>query len=42
MVRGAAMADGTIEPNPQIGKWFERRLEIRQRRLSRKQKGSKN
>jgi putative transposase len=38
----AAMADGTLEPNPQIGKQFQRRLEIRQRRLSRKKKGSKN
>lgn len=37
-----AMADGTVEPNPQIGKRFARRLEIRQRRLSRKKKGSKN
>jgi putative transposase len=38
----AAMADGTVEPNPHIGKRFARRLEIRQRRLSRKKKGSKN
>jgi len=38
----AAMADGTVEPNPQIGKRFQRRLEIRQRRLSRKKQGSKN
>jgi putative transposase len=38
----AAMADGTVEPNPQIGQQFQRRLEIRQRRLSRKKKGSKN
>jgi putative transposase len=38
----AAMADGTVEPNPQIGKQFQRRLEIRQRCLSRKKKGSKN
>jgi putative transposase len=38
----AAMADGDIEPNPNIGKRFQRRLEIRQRRLSRKKKGSKN
>lgn len=37
-----AMADGAVEPNPQIGKRFERRLKIRQRRLSRKKKGSKN
>lgn len=37
-----AMADGTIQPNPQIGKRFERRLAIRQRALSRKKKGSKN
>jgi putative transposase len=37
-----AMADGTIEPNPNIGKRFQRRLEIRQRRLSRKKNGSKN
>ncbi len=38
----AAMADGTVEPNPLIGKRFQRRLEIRQRRLSRKKKGSEN
>jgi putative transposase len=38
----AAMADGTVEPNPNIGKRFQRRLEIRQRRLSRKKKSSKN
>lgn len=37
-----AMADGTVEANPQIGKRFERRLKICQRRLSRKKKGSKN
>ncbi|RAM50980.1 MAG: transposase [Hapalosiphonaceae cyanobacterium JJU2] len=37
-----AQADGTVDPNPNIGKRFERRLEIRQRRLSRKKKGSKN
>jgi putative transposase len=36
------MADGTVEPNPNIGKRFQRRLEIRQRRLSRKKKSSKN
>ena len=38
----AAMADGTFYSNPNIGKRFERRLEIHQRRLSRKKKGSKN
>ncbi|WP_052128472.1 RNA-guided endonuclease InsQ/TnpB family protein [Neosynechococcus sphagnicola] len=38
----AAMADGTVDPNPNIGKRFQRHLEIRQRRLSRKKKGSKN
>jgi putative transposase len=38
----AAMADGTVEPNPHIGKRFQRCLEIRSRRLSRKKKGSKN
>lgn len=38
----AAMTDGTVDPNPHIGKRFHRRLEIRQRRLSRKKKGSKN
>ncbi len=31
-----------VELNPQIGKRFERRLKIRQRRLSRKKKGSNN
>jgi putative transposase len=38
----AALADGTVDSNPNIGKRFQRRLEIRQRRLSRKKKGSKN
>lgn len=38
----AAMADGSVVPNPQIGKRFERRLNIRQRRVSRKKKGSRN
>lgn len=38
----AAMADGTVDPNPNIGKRFQRRLEIRSSRLSRKKKGSKN
>jgi putative transposase len=38
----AAMADGTIDPNPQVGQQFQRRLEIRSRHLSRKKKGSKN
>ncbi len=38
----AAFSNGKIEPNPQIGLGFERKLRIRQRRLSRKKKGSKN
>ncbi len=38
----AAFSNGQIELNPQIGKRFERRLKIRQRRLSRKKKGSNN
>lgn len=38
----AAMADGTVELNPHIGKRYQRRLGIRQRRLSRKKKGSAN
>ncbi|MBV8886352.1 MAG: transposase [Chroococcidiopsidaceae cyanobacterium CP_BM_RX_35] len=37
-----AEASGTVTPNPQIGQRFERLLQIRQRRLSRKKKGSKN
>jgi putative transposase len=38
----AAFSSGKIEPNPKIGQRFERRLQIRQRRLSRKKKGSNN
>jgi putative transposase len=37
-----AMADGTVERNPDIGKRFERRLQIRSSRLSRKKKDSSN
>ena len=37
-----AQASGVITPNPRIGKQFERRLAIRQRRLSRKKKGGCN
>ena len=37
-----AMSNQEIEPNPLIGKQLERRLAIRQRRLSRKKKGSQN
>jgi transposase len=35
-----AFADGMVELNPNIGKQFQRRLEIRQRRLSCKKKSS--
>ena len=38
----AAFSNGEVEPNPNIGKKLERRLQIRQRRLSRKKKGSNN
>ncbi|WP_036486883.1 RNA-guided endonuclease TnpB family protein [Myxosarcina sp. GI1] len=38
----AAFSNGEIETNPRIGERFERRLKIRQRRLSRKKKGSNN
>jgi len=38
----AAMSSGKIISNPQIGKQLERRLRIRQKRLSRKKKGSNN
>jgi putative transposase len=38
----AAFSSGQIEPLPKIGKQFERRLRIRQRRLSRKKKGRNN
>lgn len=37
-----AGADGEVTVNPRIGKKYERRLAIRQRRLSRQKKGSKN
>lgn len=37
-----SLSDGTTIANPQLIKKFERRLGIRQRRLSRKKKGSKN
>lgn len=37
-----AMADGTVERNPDIGKRFERRLKIRSSRKDRKKKGSSN
>lgn len=37
-----SLSDGTTIPNPQLFKKFERRLGIRQRRVSRKKKGSKN
>ena len=38
----AAISSGEIVSNPQIGKQLDRRLRIRQKRLSRKKKGSKN
>ena len=38
----AAMSSGEIVPNPQISQKLERRLRIRQKRLSRKKKGSNN
>ncbi len=38
----AAFSNGEIEFSPKIAKRFERRLRIRQRRLSRKKKGSNN
>ena len=38
----AAISSGEIVSNPQIGKQLDRRLKIRQKRLSRKKKGSKN
>ena len=38
----AAMSNGKIISNPQISKLLERRLRIRQKRLSRKKKGSNN
>ena len=38
----AAFSSGDVKPNPKISKQFERRLRIRQRRLSRKKKGSNN
>lgn len=37
-----SLRDGTIIPNPQLFKKFERRLGIRQRRVTRKKKGSWN
>jgi putative transposase len=37
-----ALASGEVVPNPLIYKRYERRLGIRQRRISRKKKGSKN
>lgn len=37
-----ASSDGSIIENPRIQKKYERRLAIRQRRVSRKKKGSKN
>lgn len=38
----AALSNGKTIPNPQFAKKLERRLKIRQRRLSRKKKGSNN
>lgn len=37
-----ALASGDVTPNPNLGKRYERRLAIRQRRISRKKKGSNN
>lgn len=37
-----SLSDGTTIPNPQLFKKFERSLGIRQRRVERKKKGSKN
>ena len=37
-----ALSNKEVEPNPQIASSLSRRLRIRQRRLSRKKKGSKN
>lgn len=37
-----ALSNTEVEPNPQIASSLSRRLRIRQRRLSRKKKGSKN
>ncbi len=38
----AALSNGEMIPNPKIAQKLERRLKIRQRRLSRKKKGSNN
>lgn len=38
----AAFSNGKVESNPKIAKKLERRLQIRQRRFSRKKKGSNN